>query len=131
MFKPIQDNWLGNKARGSDLKPPQSVDYAGLVGTQFFRLSERLCQKCKLNETNQSSWRYLVVVNGGCILPRGLCPYVQKMDYRLHLEELHEDAVRAKFDNIWSDDNHPLHNCFRLLPHGIRLNVPGSKTNRL
>ena len=37
-----------------------------------------------------------------------------------HLEELYEDAVRAKFDKIWSN---PLHNCFRLLPHGIRLNV--------
>ena len=50
-----------------------------------------------------------------------------------HLEELYEDAVRAKFDKIWSNDNHPLHNCFRLklLPHGIRLSVPGSRTNRL
>ena len=48
----IEDSWLGNEARSSDLKPPLSVEYAGLVGTQFFRLSERLCQKCKLNETN-------------------------------------------------------------------------------
>ena len=48
-----------------------------------------------------------------------------------HLEELYEDAVRAKFDKIWSNDNHPLHNCFRLLPHGIRLSVLGSRTNRL
>ena len=48
-----------------------------------------------------------------------------------HLEELYEDTVRAKFDKIWSNDNHPLHNCFRLLPHGIRLSVPGSRTNRL
>ena len=48
-----------------------------------------------------------------------------------HLEELYEDAVRAKFDKIWSNDNHPLHNCFRLLPHGISLSVPGSRTNRL
>ena len=73
----IEDSWLGNEARSSDLKPPLSVEYAGLVGTQFFRLSERLCQKCKLNGTNQSSWWHLVVVNGGCILPRGLSPYVQ------------------------------------------------------
>ena len=48
-----------------------------------------------------------------------------------HLEELYEDAVHAKFDKIWSNDNHPLHNCFRLLPHGVRLSVPGSRTNRL
>ena len=33
-----------------------------------------------------------------------------------HLEELYEDAVRAKFDKIWTNDNHPLNNCFRLLP---------------
>ena len=33
-----------------------------------------------------------------------------------HIAELYEDAVRAKFDKIWSNDNHPLHNCFRLLP---------------
>ena len=52
----IEDSWLGNEARSSDLKPPLSVEYAGLVGTQFFRLSERLSQKCKLNGTNQSSW---------------------------------------------------------------------------
>ena len=52
----IEDSWLGNEARSSDLKPPLSVEYAGLVGTQFFRLSEQLCQKCKLSGTNQSSW---------------------------------------------------------------------------
>ena len=48
-----------------------------------------------------------------------------------HLEELYEDAVCAKFDKIWSNDNHPHHNCFRLLPNGVRLNVPGSRTNCL
>ena len=47
-----------------------------------------------------------------------------------HLEKLYEDAVRAKFDKIWSNDNHPLYNCFRLLPSDVRLNVPGSRTNR-
>ena len=52
----IGDSWLGNEARSSDLKPPLSVEYAGIVGTQFFRLSERLCQNCKLKGTNQSSW---------------------------------------------------------------------------
>ena len=48
-----------------------------------------------------------------------------------HLEKLYEDAVRAKFDKIWSNDNYPLYNCFRLLPSGVKLNVPGSRTNCL
>ena len=42
-----------------------------------------------------------------------------------HLESLYEDAVRAKLDKILSNDDHPLYNCFQLLP------APGSGTNRL
>ena len=44
----VENSWLGNEAKSSDLKPPLSVEYAGLVGIQFFWLSERLCQKCFL-----------------------------------------------------------------------------------
>ena len=48
-----------------------------------------------------------------------------------HLDELYEDAVRAKLNKILSNDNHPLFSCFQLLPSGIRMNVPYSRTNRL
>ena len=47
-----------------------------------------------------------------------------------HLDELYEDAVRAKLAKILSND-HPVYNCFQLLLSGVRMNVPGSRTNRL
>ena len=48
-----------------------------------------------------------------------------------YVEKLYEDAVRAKFDNICENDNHPLHKCFMLLSHGVRMRVPSSRMNRL
>ena len=48
-----------------------------------------------------------------------------------HLEELYEDAARAKFNIILNNRNHPLHKCFKLLPHGVKIIVPSSRTHHL
>ena len=47
------------------------------------------------------------------------------------LSELYEDAVRSKLDKILLNHQHPLHNCFKMLPSGSRMDVPFSRTNRL
>ena len=33
-----------------------------------------------------------------------------------HLEELYEDAIRAKFDKIWSNDKSPTTQLFSITP---------------
>ena len=48
-----------------------------------------------------------------------------------YVEELRKHDVRAKLDKICKNTNNPLHKCFRLLPHGVRMRVPSSRTNRL
>ena len=45
------------------------------------------------------------------------------------LEELYKDAAYSKLDTILSNDDHPLHNCFQLLPSGVRINISGCTTN--
>ncbi len=47
------------------------------------------------------------------------------------LSELYEDAVRSKLDKILLNAEHPLHNCFKMLPSGSRMDVPFCRTNRL
>ena len=47
------------------------------------------------------------------------------------LEELYKDAAYSKLDTILSNDDHPLYNCFQLLPSGVRINISGCRTNHL
>ena len=46
------------------------------------------------------------------------------------MEELYNDAVNVKREKIMKNENHPLYSCFQLLPHGVRLNVHYSRTDR-
>ena len=47
------------------------------------------------------------------------------------LEELYKDAAYSKLDTILSNDDHPLYNCFQLLPSGVGINISGCRTNHL